>query len=92
MTGKTQTVPELPAEVARAVKDVDRLAVLHGLEVLDTAADPDFDRVSSLAAAVMQVPMALVTLVDLERQWFKSCFGLDEAETATDVSFCAHAI
>lgn len=92
MTGKTQTVPELPAEVVRAVRDVDRLAVLHGLEMLDTAADPDFDRVSSLAAAVMQAPMALVTLVDLERQWFKSCFGLDEAETATNVSFCAHAI
>ncbi|RUZ55839.1 GAF domain-containing protein, partial [Mesorhizobium sp. M7A.F.Ca.US.007.01.1.1] len=92
MIGKTQTAPDLPAEVALAVMDVDRLAVLHGLEMLDTAADPDFDRVSSLAAAVMQVPMALVTLVDLERHWFKSCFGLDETETATNVSFCAHAI
>lgn len=40
----------------------------------------------------MQAPIALVTLVDLERQWFKSCFGLDQTETATDISFCAHAI
>ncbi|TJX05813.1 MAG: GAF domain-containing protein, partial [Mesorhizobium sp.] len=39
-----------------------------------------------------QAPIALVTLVDLERQWFKSCFGLDETGTATGISFCAHAI
>ncbi|RWC48968.1 MAG: GAF domain-containing protein [Mesorhizobium sp.] len=92
MNSKAETEPGLPAEVVRAVKDVDRLAVLHGLKMLDTAADPDFDRISSLAAAVMQVPIALVTLVDNERQWFKSRFGLDETETAADISFSAHAI
>lgn len=85
-------MPALPASVRRAVEDADRLAVLHGLDVLDTAADPDFDRISRLAAAVMQAPIALVTLLDAERQWFKSCVGLDEAETAADISFCAHAI
>lgn len=92
MNSKAETVPNLPAEVARAVEDEDRLAVLHGLEALDTAADPDFDRISGLAAAAMQAPIALVTLVDHRRQWFKSCVGLDETETATDISFCAHAI
>ncbi|MFA6154553.1 sensor histidine kinase [Mesorhizobium sp.] len=85
-------LPVLPAEVARAVEDQDRLAVLRGLEMLDTAADADFDRVSTLAAAVMKAPIALVTLLDNKRQWFKSCLGLDETETATDISFCAHAI
>ena len=85
-------MPGLPAEIARAVSAEDRLAVLHGLEMLDTAADPDFDRISSLAAAVMQAPIALVTLVGHERQWCKSCFGLDQTETATNISFCAHAI
>ncbi len=40
----------------------------------------------------MRAPVALVTLVDVERQWFKSCIGLDETETATNISFCAHAI
>lgn len=68
MNSKAETVRRLPAEVVRAVKDEDRLAVLHGLEMLDTAADPDFDRVTSVATAVMQVPVALVTLVDIERQ------------------------
>ncbi|PTE08855.1 sensor histidine kinase [Mesorhizobium helmanticense] len=85
-------MPVLPASVRRAVDDADRLAVLHGLDALDTAADPDFDRISRLAAAMMQAPIALVTLLDAERQWFKSCVGLDEAETAADISFCAHAI
>lgn len=85
-------MPVLPASVRRAVEDADRLAVLHDLDVLDTAADPDFDRISRLAAAMMQAPIALVTLLDAERQWFKSCVGLDEAETAADISFCAHAI
>lgn len=87
-------MPALPASVRRAVEDADRLAVLRGLDALDTAADPDFDRIGALAAAVMQAPIALVTLLDAERQWFKSCVGLDETETAiaTDISFCAHAI
>nr|WP_246801024.1 HWE histidine kinase domain-containing protein [Mesorhizobium amorphae] len=82
----------MPAEVFDAVTAPDRLAVLHGLDALDTAADPDFDRISGLAAAVMQAPVALITLVDAERQWFKSCIGFDETETATEISFCAHAI
>lgn len=92
MSNEPETLPVLPAEVARAVEDQDRLAVLRGLDMLDTAADADFDRVSALAAAVMKAPIALVTLLDNKRQWFKSCLGLDETETATDISFCAHAI
>ncbi|OBQ66417.1 sensor histidine kinase [Mesorhizobium erdmanii] len=92
MNSKADIGTSLPAGVALAVGAEDRLAVLHGLEMLDTAADPDFDRIGGLAAAVMQAPIALVTLVDVDRQWFKSCFGLDESETSTDISFCAHAI
>jgi two-component sensor histidine kinase len=82
----------LPAEVLRAVTAQDRLAVLRGLDAFDTAADPDFDCIAGLAAAAMQAPVALVTLVDAERQWFKSRIGLDETETVTETSFCAHAI
>jgi two-component sensor histidine kinase len=92
VNSEAKTAPGLPPDVAGVVNDEDRLAVLHGLEMLDTAADPDFDRISNLAASVMQAPIALVTLVDAERQWFKSCYGLDETETPTDISFCAHAI
>ncbi|TIT17542.1 MAG: histidine kinase, partial [Mesorhizobium sp.] len=82
----------MPVDVLGAVGAADRLAVLHGLDAIDTTADPDFDRISALAAAVMQAPIALVTLLGVERQWFKSCVGLDETEAATDTSFCAHAI
>lgn len=92
MDSKVQKAPGLPVHVHRAVNAADRLAVLHSLDALDTAADPDFDRISRLAAAVMQMPIALVTLLDVERQWFKACYGLDETETATNISFCAHAI
>lgn len=92
MDSKVAKQAGLPVEVRRAVAAPERLAVLHGLEAIDTAADPDFDRITVLAAAVMQAPIALVTLLDTERQWFKSCVGLDETETATDISFCAHAI
>ncbi|TJW82034.1 MAG: GAF domain-containing protein, partial [Mesorhizobium sp.] len=59
---------------------------------VDTAADPDFDTISGLAAAAMQTPVALVTLLDIERQWYKSHVGLDETEAATVTSFCAHTI
>ncbi|ANT48655.1 sensor histidine kinase [Mesorhizobium amorphae] len=92
MDNRVEKAPALPAEVFDAVTAPDRLAVLHGLDALDTAADPDFDRISGLAAAVMHAPVALITLIDVERQWFKSCIGFDETETATEISFCAHAI
>ncbi|TPL12739.1 GAF domain-containing protein [Mesorhizobium sp. B2-3-6] len=93
MVNKTaKTASSLPAEVLHVVNDAGRLAVLHGLQALDTKADADFDGVSRLAAAAMRAPIALVTLVDVERQWFKSRVGLDEIETATDISFSAHAI
>lgn len=92
MDNRVEKAPALPADVFDAVTAPDRLAVLHGLDALDTAADPDFDRISGLAAAVMHAPVALITLVDVERQWFKSCIGFDETETATEISFCAHAI
>lgn len=82
----------LPPDVAKAVADLARRDVLAGLGVLDTENDPDFDRLTGLAAALFDAPIALVSLVDLDRQWFKSCFGFGERETAIEASFCAHAI
>ncbi|RWK54750.1 MAG: GAF domain-containing protein [Mesorhizobium sp.] len=84
--------PNLPVDVLSVITAQDRLAVLHGLDAVDTAADPDFDTISGLAAAAMQTPVALVTLLDIERQWYKSHVGLDETEAATVTSFCAHTI
>ncbi|TIT78578.1 MAG: GAF domain-containing protein, partial [Mesorhizobium sp.] len=82
----------LPADVSRFVEDAGRLGVLRGLRAVDTAGDPDFDRIGGLAAAILETPVALVTLVDTDRHWFKSRLGFDERQTPTAISFCAHAI
>ena len=69
-----------------------RLAILHGLSILDTPPEERFDQITRLAASSLNVPMALVSLVDRERQWFKSTYGLDVAETSRETSFCSHAV
>lgn len=69
-----------------------RLAALVRYAILDTPAEAAFDRLTRLAAQLFDVPMALISLVDAERQWFKSHYGLAVSETSRDVSFCAHAI
>jgi len=75
-----------------SLDDDDRVAALHGLQILDTAAEERFDRLTRLAALVFAVPIALVSLVDTNRQWFKACIGLDAHETSRSISFCGHAI
>ena len=72
--------------------EADRLAALHGLDLLDTQPEERFDRYTRLAATLFNVPVSLVTLIDEDRQWFKSCIGSDIRETSREVSFCAHAI
>ncbi|MEH6640758.1 ATP-binding protein [Vreelandella glaciei] len=72
--------------------ETQRLAALHALQVLDTPLDTAFERMTQLARDLFDVPIALVSLVDQERQWFKSHQGLDTCETSREVSFCAHAI
>src|SRR6266571_1235598 len=72
--------------------DGDRLAALRRYCVLDTAAEPSFDRLTQILQYVLCVPTALVSLVDANRQWFKSRVGLDAAETPRGISFCGHAI
>ncbi len=70
-----------------------RLARLHALQVLDTAPEPIFDHLTRLASQICGVPIALVTLIDAERQWFKSSVGLPGLrETPRSLAFCAHAI
>lgn len=70
----------------------ERLAALRSLKLLDTEPEERFDRYTRIAAALFDVPVALVTLVDEDRQWFKSCVGTQECETSREVSFCAHAL
>lgn len=72
--------------------EAERLELLHALNLLDTPAEPVFDRITRLVAHILNVPIALVSLVDADRQWFKSRVGLEATETPREVAFCAHAI
>ncbi len=72
--------------------EAERLKALRALDVLDSAPEPEFDLVTSLAAALFNVPVALLSLIDAERQWFKSRHGIEICSTERSVAFCSHAI
>ena len=107
--GRTQAAPagERPPDgaerrqalldAAAATRDPDRGAALHATGLLDSDVDPAFDRHARLAAQVLNAPVALVSLVDADRQFFKSCLGLPEPwasqrGTPLSHSFCQHAV
>ena len=69
-----------------------RLAALRALRILDTEPEDRFDRITRLASALLNAPIALVSLVDKNRQWFKSCYGINANETSRDAAFCAHVV
>ncbi len=72
--------------------EIQRLAALHEYQVLDTAAEAAFDDLTNLAALICGTPIALISLIDVDRQWFKSRLGLAKAETPRDMAFCAYTI
>ena len=72
--------------------ETERLAALASYQVLDTQAEPGFDALTRLAAHLLDVPIALVSIIAGDRQWFKSSFGVEAAETAREVSFCGHVV
>lgn len=78
--------PALPAQ------EEYRLSTLHALGLLDTPPDERFDAITRTTAALFGTPVSLVSLVDADRQWFKSRMGVDATETPRDISFCGHAI
>ena len=69
-----------------------RLQALYQLAVLDSPREQSFDDIAQLAMMICHLPIAVVSLVDRNRQWFKTCLGLDATETPRDIAFCAHAI
>ncbi len=91
--GRARSVPEL----ADALAEPGRLAALHESALLDTPAEESFDRLARVAAKIVGAPVALVTAVDRDRQFFKSCLGLPEPwatrrETPLSHSFCQHVV
>jgi PAS domain S-box-containing protein len=78
--------PPVPADESA------RLAELCSLHILDTAPEERFERITATMQLIFNVPIALISLIDRERQWCKSAAGLDVTETPRDISFCAHAI
>ncbi|MGG5807887.1 sensor domain-containing diguanylate cyclase [Falsiroseomonas sp. CW058] len=72
--------------------EAERLAALRSYDILDTVCEDTFDDIARLAAQLTDCPIAVVSLVDAERQWFKAHVGLDARETPRDMAFCAHAI
>lgn len=80
------TIAELPDD------EVERLAALRALNVLDTAPSPELDAVATEASAAFGTAMVFISLVDRDRQWFKAKVGSDAASTPRSVSFCAHAL
>ena len=79
-------------EVALPVGEAARLATLRSLNLLDSEAEERFDRITRLAQRLFDVPMAAVSLIDEDRQWFKSRIGIADTETPRSDSFCSHAI
>lgn len=77
---------------AYARHEAQRLQALRALLILDTPPEERFDRIVQFAVNEFEVPMAAITLVDEERQWFKASHGLSMCETPRDMSFCGHAI
>lgn len=87
-----RTAAEAPAPASIPADEAHRLEVLRSYRVLDTEPEATFDRISRTATRLFDVPIALVSLIDTNRQWFKSCVGLAGSETSRDDAFCAHAI
>lgn len=74
------------------INDYLRVQSLHDLEILDTPEEEEYTNIVLLSSAICKTPIALISLLDDSRQWFKAKTGVSETQTARDISFCGHAI
>ncbi len=87
-----KTMEEVNWLDAKLHDEAGRLAALQRYEILDTGKEEAFERITGLVKAVLNVPMCSVSLIDSNRQWFKSCIGMPTQETKRDIAFCNHTI
>lgn len=92
ISSDAHTIAPGAVPAALPFNEPQRIEALHNYRVLDTAPEQAYDDLTTLAAAVCGTPVALISLVDVQRQWFKARRGLEPMETARDLAFCAHAI
>jgi len=78
--------------VAKPINEAGRIAALEKYAILDTDPEQSFDDLTLLASFICKTPIALISLVDEDRQWFKSRVGMDAKETSRDIAFCSTAI
>ena len=77
---------------AKLQDESGRMAALHRYEILDTPREAPFERITGLVRAVLHVPISTLSLIDADRQWYKSCVGMDSSDLPRDHSFCTHTI